>query len=243
MKKFLIVLVTLLVLCGCASNTNEVEKGPKETENVSYGEETILSEVTDKEAVNGAAASRNNRVLKRADFATEGNKSIKAFKDEEVVTRSGVTKGNDDFLEFMDFVYQALYDDIPAEAEFPAVKYIGGEWTFAITAQKEILGTAFDEIGFAEIAFNTENGLMTIVLHPRVLHYEDELYTESDEDAGYLPFTGSRQENKTFLLSDSDGLMISVRYYYEVEGHEYVRARMYCSEDQYADILFFRVQQ
>jgi len=83
---------------------------------------------------------------------------------------------------------------------------------------------------------------MSLVLHPRILHYEDELYAEDDDEAGYLPFYGYRQENKTFLLSDYDGLMVSVRHYYEVEGHEYVRARMFISEDQYADVLFFRVQ-
>ena len=243
MKKFLVVLMTLLVLCGCASNSTEIEKGNTDVEKTDLGEEGINAEVSDKEVVKGAVVAKDNSLVNRASKAIIGNTILKEFSEEEVIARSGVVeKGNSDFNDFMDFVYQALYDSVPDTANYPAVKYIVGEWTFVITAQKQILGTDFDEIGFADFGLDLDSGEMSLVLHPRILHYEDELYAEDDDEAGYLPFSGYRQENKTFLLSDYDGLMVSVRHYYEVEGHEYVRARMFISEDQYADVLFFRVQ-
>jgi len=245
MKKLVLALLMLLMLCSCASNASTVEKGNVEpsqtTEDLDLGEEVILTDESDSQPTRIRIPAHDSKLASRASNAKLNNTVVKEAAEEEVLARSAeVTKGNADFNDFMDFVYDALYSSIPETANYPAVKYIVGEWTFAITAQEEMLGTAFDEVGFAEFDLNTDTGMMSLILHPRILHYEDELYSETDEDAGYLPFSGFRQENKSFLLDDNDGLMVNVRYYYEIDGHEYVRARMYVSEEAYADVLFFR---
>ena len=242
MRKFLIVLMTLLVLCGCASNQTEINKSNPGTEETSLGDETINVD-SEEEVTRGIAAAKENCLINRINNTVIGNATIKNVSEEEVIARSGVTKENSDFNDFMDFVYTALFDEIPSSAEYIAVKYIVGEWTFAIVAQEEILGTAFDEIGFADIGFNLDTCEMTLVLHPRILHYEYELYAEDDADAGYLPFSGYRVENKSFMLSDEDGLKVNIRHYYVIEGHEYIRAKMFITDDQYADVLFFRVTE
>ena len=245
MKKLVIVLMMLLMLCGCASNNSTVEKGnpqPAEVvEDLNLSEEGILADENEKQPTRIRIPAHDSKLVSRASNAKLNNTTIKEASKEEVLARSAeLTKGNADFNDFMDFVYDALYSDIPADANYPAVKYIVGEWTFAITATEEMLGTAFDEVGFAEFDFNLDTGMMSLILHPRILHYEYELYSETDEDAGYLPFSGFRQENKSFLLDDNDGLMVNIRYYYEIDNHEFIRARMYVSEEAYADVLFFR---
>ena len=241
MRRFLIVLMTLLVLCGCASNNADINKSNPETEKEDFGEEKLNAMTSDEEVTKGVAAAKENCLAARIDSTVIGNVALKDASKEDVITRSGaVNKENSDFNDFIDFVYVALYEVIPSSAEYPAVKYIVGEWTFAIVAQQEILGTAFDEIGFADIGLNFDNGEMSLDLHPRILHYEYELYAEDDAEAGYLPFSGFRIDNNTFMLSDSDGLKVNIRNYYVIDGHEYVRAKMYISQDRYADVLFFR---
>ena len=242
MRKFLIVLMTLLVLCGCTSNEAEIKKGNPDIEEAGPGEEVLNAEPSDKEVTKAIAAAGENCLARRINTSIIGTAELKDADKEEVIARSGaVSKDNSDFNDFMDFIYTALYEDIPSSAEYPAVKYIVGEWTFAIVAQEEILGTAFDEIGFADIGLNLDTGEMSLLLHPRILHYEYELYAEDDADAGYLPFSGYRIKDNSFMLSDSDDLKVNIRHYYVIGSHEYIRARMFITQDQYADVLFFRV--
>ena len=243
MKKLLIVMVMLMALCVCASNSSEVVRGNPDTEEVDLNEEGITANIDEKVPSKALIPAHDNKLIARGNNAKIGNAIISEFAKNEVAARSGLEKGNDDFNDFMDFVNETLYGSVPDSAEHPAVKYIVGEWTFAIVAKKELLGADFDELGFADLDLNLDTGLMTLILHPRILHYEYELYSEDDEEAGYLPFSGFRQDDSSFLLDDNDGLMVSIRNYYEIEGREFVRAKMYVSEDAYADVLLFRVGQ
>ena len=245
MKKLLIALVTLLVLCGCASTSQPVENDNPGTGDVTRDLDPMeegISAGDSETAVTKALPAHDSKLLTRINAANTGNDTINDLSENEVIARSDVSKGNGDFNEFMDFVNQALYENVD-NANHPAVKYIVGEWTFAIVGKQELIGVDFDEVGFAELDLNLDTGLMTLILHPRILHYEYELYSETDEDAGYLPFSGFRQEDSSFLLDDNDGLLVSIRNYYEIEGREFVRAKMYVSEEAYADVLLFRTNQ
>ena len=130
MKKLVIVLVMLIVLCGCSANTSTVEKGNDKIEDVTepdLNEEGILADDSDEQPTRIRVPAHDGKLASRINNAKLNNTTVKEASNEEVLARSAeITKGNADFNDLMDFVYDALYNDVPVSANYPAVKYIVG---------------------------------------------------------------------------------------------------------------------
>lgn len=209
----------VLMLCGCSSTNNSESSDVTRT----LGFSDFKIDVEDEEAV-GA--------------------DIEKTVDNETVSRSqDILKGNMTYADFMNYVYDILENPIPDEAQFPAVKYIEGEWTYCLLAEEEYANMDYVEIGYGEISLDYQKESMTIELHPRIGHADEELYPLTDEDAGYLPFVGGRTDEGGFCLDDNDGLIFYVDYYYAHSGREFVEGYIYFSEENFVRVLFFRGQQ
>ncbi len=141
----------------------------------------------------------------------------------------------DDFLFYEDDVYD---NGIPAGAVLREAGYIGGEWKYCMTFNRTIAGEErIDEIGTAEVSFS-EHGAR-LVLHPRYIRYGSEVYPETEEEAGYEPFSGTWDPE--YIDVSAGGIAIGLGPYYSFEGRDYVLGNIVVRQSgMFGDVLLVR---
>ena len=217
MKKLFTMLLVLLVLCGCSS-ANTADDPTRSADVVATFDESTLSR-------------KNTEGTRQADY-----------KENLISKSADISRENTEFLAFIESVKDILYSETPEDAYYPAVKYAEGQWMFVLVGDENNFGAVVNEIGLADFSINYQTEEFTIELHPRLLNYQDELYEEDDESAGYLPFTGGF-EGDGIKLYDGDGLIFYLYSYYDYEGCEYLIGELWQAEEAYLDFLMFRGQQ
>ena len=219
MKKIMLCLCVLLLLGGCATNkTAESEEVIERTidvpETPAFGEETINSDLERK---------------------------IETTAEYEGISRSAdLSKDNSQLTQIVNTVKSILYSEIPADAYYPPVKNIIGEWVFCSIGDYNSIGADFNELGFADFSIDYDKPALELVLHPRIANIDGDVFEEDDASTGYLPFSGGQEANGSFRLYDGDSLFIILNEYYIYDAYEYVVAELWVGEGAYVDVLFFR---
>ena len=224
MKKLLVLMLIAFMLCGCSSAKSEEQ------------ENTTEIVVTPTENVEEEGALKSNTTVRTLTFGGSPDRS-NAPKD--------IVRENNEFLQLINFIEGVLYGDVPENAEYPAVKYLPGEWIYCICGDETNFGTKFYDLGFGNFEYTNDGDVITITLHPRLYWEADELYPEDDGETDGAIFSGTRvAENRYYALEDYFSDILAVYCYYRYEGMEYVLAEFWVSEESYADVLFYRgVQQ
>ncbi len=224
MKKLLVLMLALFLVCGCSSEKSE--EGPDNTTEIV---------ITPTEGVEEEGALRSDSTVRTLTFG--GNPERSEIPE--------ITRENNDFLQIIAYIEEILYGDIPEGADYPAVKYLPGEWVYCICAYESNFGDNFYDLGYAEFEYEKDGDIITATLHPRLYWEGDELYPEDDGETDGAIFSGTRvAENRYYALEDYFSDILAVYCYYRYEGMEYVLAEFWVSEESYADVLFYRgVQQ
>jgi hypothetical protein len=223
MKKLLVLILIGFMLCGCS--TPKTEEPENTTEIV----------VTPTEKVEDEGALKANTTVRTLTF---GGKPDRSNAPKEI------TRENNEFLQLIDFVESVLYGDVPEDAEYPAVKYLPGEWIYCICGDETNFGLKFYDLGFADFDYSNDGDVISITLHPRLYWEADELYPEDDGETGGVTFSGTRvAKDSYYSLADVNSNILCVYCYYKYENLEYVMAEFWTSEETYADVLFYRTVQ
>ena len=146
------------------------------------------------------------------------------------------------FEEFDEFYAQLMYEGLPEDRLNLALGNANGTWKYDLKIRRDSStdGYIFDEIGFAEMTVdNDADPRIQIALHPRLAKNGDEVYEETDEEAGYEPFGGDFDENRVLKLTGNDSVLV-VKKYYQWQGREYLYGTMWFSEEESGDFMMIR---
>ena len=223
MKKLLVLLLIAFMVCGCS--TAKTEEGNNTSEII----------VTPTENTGDEGALKANTTKRTLTFGGSPDRSLS----------TDITRENNDFLQLIAYIEDVLYGDIPQNADYPAVKYLPGEWIYCICGYENNFGSHFYDLGYAELDMELQQDVMNIELRPRLYWEADEIYPEEDSAEGNPVYSGTRVASDSYYaLEDYYGNILCVYCYYRYNGMEYVMAELWVSEESYADVLLYRsVQQ
>jgi len=140
------------------------------------------------------------------------------------------------------FYTSVVYDGVPADAEYPSLKYAEGMWKYYLsdnTVSED--GTFFEEYGYAELSLDRVNNQVVISLHPVLGGDGFELY-EYTEDPGYEPFAGGKTEEGALKLIGNETVLYII-YYYAWQGRECISGEAWFSEENQGMFIMTRGQE
>ena len=225
MKKslFIIFLLICMVLAGCSSTQTASE--PEEGDMIALPAAEELA----KDPFNRNILGAVDEDLTRDHF----------LHNKETIPETADDLSFDDF----EFYYDNMYDGIPEDAYFPAVKYAEGIWKYDLIFREDtsVGGYYFDELGYAEFEINYDTEQFTITLHPRLENDGYESSPTNDAEIGYEPFTGGFDENDNFRLYGNNCVLDCQMYYFS-SGREYFMGELWISEESFGVFLMTRGQ-
>lgn len=228
MKKHLLIIFLLLcmILSGCASSgTVSEEKGDNLID---------LSENVEA-APSPGPFDRNTLGLIDDDVTRDHFHN----QDRETIPDNANGLSFEDF----DFYYDIMYDGVPEEAYFPAVKYAEGLWKYDLIFRFDSSdGAYFEEMGYAEFKIDYDTEQITVVLHPRMANDGYEAWPESDAEVGYEPFEGGFDADDNLRLYGNDAVLDCLAYY-AYSGREYFYGDLWLSEEVFGTFLMTRGQE
>ena len=148
-------------------------------------------------------------------------------------------------LSFADFSFfeEIMYEGLPEDAYYPALKYAEGTWKYDLRIRYDSSdGFMFDELGYADLVLDREREVAVVTLHPRLATDGFEMWQESDEEVGYEPFEGGFDENGALKLIGNYCVMY-IECYYAYEGREFILGTIWTSEEDFAYLLMVRGQE
>ncbi|MBQ6478613.1 MAG: hypothetical protein IJI44_04500 [Erysipelotrichaceae bacterium] len=227
MKKHLLILFLLIamILTGCASSAGNTEP-VNGTDTIALPEEVETIE---------DPFSRNTQ----GEYDEDVTRDHFHNKDRETVPESADGLLFEDF----DFYYDIMYDGVPEDAYFPAVKYAEGLWKYDLIFRYDSStdGYYYEEMGYAELGVDYDRDQIIITLHPRMANDGYEAWPTSDREVGYEPFAGGFDENDNLRLYGNDAV-IDCQYYYAYSGREYFISEIWISEEDFGMLLLTRGQ-
>lgn len=224
MKKHILTFITACLLfagCGTASaNTSAMANMTVNARNA--GSETQAAEgKTADQFLSLFSGAKNNSASVSGIISSTGTKLEEGYLD----------------LSQFDFFYDVMENGVPADAEFPAVRYAEGEWKYLIDASDMALW----ELGYAEFIIDYRKEILSIVLHPRWLSENDEVYAE-DDSIGYESFDGGFNDNDELEFYGNE-MTIIVYAYYASEGREYMLGELLYEDNFCGEFLMTRGQE
>ena len=228
MKKSLLIIFLLIcmVLAGCSSTGTASEATEDNTIALPAADETDLS---------SDPFNRNTLGIIDEDVTRDHFHN----KDREGVPSTADNLNWEDF----DFYYDIMYDDVPEEAYFPAVKYAEGIWKYDLIFRYDSSdGYYFEEMGYAEFEIDYDKEELIITLHPRMANDGYEAWPESDEEIGYEPFGGGFDDEGNLRLYGNNAVL-DCQYYYAYSGREYFVGELWLSEEDFGVFLMTRGQE
>ena len=161
-------------------------------------------------------------------------------KDRDTVPKNADGLSFEDF----DFYYDIMYDGVPEEAYFPAVKYAEGLWKYDLIFRYDSStdGYYYEEMGYAEFGIDYDREEIIITLHPRMANDGYEAWPTSDEEIGYEPFGGGFDEDDNLRLYGNNAV-VDCQYYYAYSGREYFISEIWISEEDFGMLLMTRGQE
>ena len=227
MKKslFIIFLLICMILAGCSSTGTASE--PEEGDTIALPAADELKE---------DPLNRNTMGIVDEDLTRDHFHN----KDRETVPNTADNLNWEDF----DFYYDIMYDGVPEEAYFPAVKYAEGLWKYDLIFRYDSStdGYYFEEMGYAELGVDYDKDEINITLHPRMANDGNEAWPESDEEIGYEPFGGGFDADGNLRLYGNNAV-IDCQYYYTYSGREYFIGELWISEEDFGMFLMTRGQE
>ena len=159
--------------------------------------------------------------------------------DRETIPNNADNLNWEDF----DFYYDIMYDGIPEDVYYPAVKYAEGLWKYDLIIREDSSdGYYFEEMGYSEFAIDYDKEEISITLHPRIANDGYEAWSESDEEVGYEPFDGGFDDEGNLYLYGNDAVLDCL-YYYAYSGREYFIGQLWLSEEVFGMFLMTRGQE
>ena len=227
MKKslFIIFLLTFMVLAGCSST--ETASEPEEGDTIALP----AADETAEDPFNRNTLGIIDEDVTRDHFHNQDRERVPSTAD-------GL------LFEDFDFYYDIMYDGIPEEAYYPAVKYAEGIWKYDLIYREDTStgGSYFEEIGYAELEVDYDKEEIIITLHPRLANDGYEAWEESDEEIGYEPFGGGFDEEGNLRLYGNN-CVLDCENYYAYSGREYFTGTLWLSEEQFFVFLMTRGQE
>ena len=221
MKKLLVLILIAFMVCGCSSAKTEEPEG-----------NTTEIVVTPTENVEVEGSLKSNTDVRTLTFGGTPDRS-NAPKQ--------ITRENNEFMQLINFVEGVIYGDIPEDAEYPAVKYLPGEWIYCICGYESNFGMNFYDLGQADFDYQNQGDEMTVTMNPKLYWEADEIMQEDSEP---IVFNGTRvAKDSYYALADELSNILCIYCYYKYENLEYVLAELWVSEESYADVLFYRTAQ
>ncbi len=150
-------------------------------------------------------------------------------------TRTDVTP--DDFA----MIRGILSSGIPQDAEYRTMKYAVGEWKYCMEITFPDDGGIYQEYGFADLSLDYDRQEVVILPHPRLGGDAYELYPMKDSDAGYMPFSGGRDESGAVKLIGNDAVIYLIRYF-TYSGTDFIEAEIWLSEETSGQFLMTKPQ-
>lgn len=141
----------------------------------------------------------------------------------------------DEFLFYENDVYN---NGIPKTAVPQPAGFISGGWKYCLTFNRTIPGEErIDEIGLAEVSFDGDQA--KLILHPRMIRYGSHVEPEDDASVGYVPFTGTWEEDKVEVAAN--GTAVTIGTFYSYEGKDYALGSIIVKETGlFGDVLLVR---
>lgn len=184
------------------------------------------------------------------DFTDEGNSTQNNASQQETSVSENIDPSAFDvnmlkFEEFDNFYGDITYNGVPEARESKPLKDANGIWRYNLKMKytDPSQGYMYDELGYVQMYVNgSDDPPIRITLHPRKASDGYESWDESDESISYKPFAGNIDDDNIIRLKGNDAILVP-EYYYAYQGKEYMIAKLWMSEESYADFLMIRGQE
>lgn len=253
MRKIIIVLMILLLMSGCSSSlasNNSNNNIPSTTdENLDPNETDIIIEPvpsTNNDSSNIDVPSSDDVVIDNSTENSEPQNSepqAPPISDSVDTSTFDVSKLN--YEEFDNLYGEITYNGVPEARESLTLKNANGVWRYNLKLRYDdsLQGYMYDELGYAQMYVNgSDNPPIRITLHPRKASDGYEVWDETDENIGYVPFEGNIDDDNIIRLHGNNAIIVP-EYYYALNGKEYLIGKMWMSEESSASFLMIREKE
>jgi len=202
--------------------------------------ETESAQNAGNDSVTGNTGSNNT-----ADSGSVSSSSDNGSSYAEQIDPSSFDVKKLNFEEFDNLYGQITYNGVPEERESQPLKNANGIWRYNLKKKYDdpSQGYMYDELGYAHMYVKgSDQPPIRITLYPRKASDGYEAWDLTDESVGYEPFTGNIDDDNIIRLKGNNAIIVP-EYYYAYQGKEYLIAKMWLSEEDFADFLMIRERE